>query len=830
MSFQLLQKEIINPGFCQGCGLCTGSCKHLVMEDLKPTIEDFCIMDENGENCGKCYSKCPQVRQTKIANKAPIAIYALKSTDPEIRANAASGGFVTTLNKYLLDTKTLSHLVEVQSINKKPVSVITTDSSKIRQYSGVSYGRSGVLEKLSQVMGDSNHEQIGIVGVPCEISGAAEMEKEMKTDLLKIGLFCNANIKGGEDENELVYSPCQRNCPAGVDASGYINYIRHGKYQEAVDLIREANPLPSVCGRVCTHECEYNCTLIGTNNPIAIRELKKFVTEWEMEHPTLPKEKKQTISQPDTSSQATPTKEKVAIIGSGPSGLTCAYFLANMGYSPTIFEKSDKVGGMLRFGVPNFRLPDHVLDHDIEHIRKAGVNIQLNTPIGPDFTFEQIYKQGFKAIFVAIGQYEPLTLHLEGEDLPKVYTAVNFLVDRKYRYWDNIEEFKDKTIGILGGGPVAIDVAQTALRLGAKKAFLVEIRNEEQLKLAKEDIPENEREFIEYKYDTSTQNFTQNENGKLMFNCHKVSQISGENGRTKFEKIPESEYSFEVDAVVIAIGQTVESKYLEAASNNQLHTNRNKIVVDEVSFATNIPGVFAGGDIIERGKNVAVAAIAHGREAAYSIDRYIKGKDLKSGRNSRSKMFFHPILPPLDRSKKPPIENEMQTLWRNFNEIEGIFSEEMAVKEANRCFNCNRYCAHCQDFAAINADVTAGDIGSDKGYTTVLVWTDKAKALVKDLIDKKLVVEGPVTKEAIDIAISKKMKREIIEHEKTPRDKILRCIQLSKANTITTISNELNMELKNVRFHTLRMVQKGQLKMDIHQEEPLFSIINETNM
>jgi NADPH-dependent glutamate synthase beta subunit-like oxidoreductase len=816
MSFQLLKEEIMDPGLCQGCGLCSGSCKHIILVDLKPELDDYCVLEREGIACGKCYAICPQVNQSECEPKVPLAMYALKSTDPEIRDDAASGGFVTTLNKFLLENQKVSHLVEVQTTNDKPISVISTDFKDVRKYSGVLYGRSGVLEKLTQVMGDPDHEQIGIVGVPCEITGAAAMELEMKADMFKIGLFCNANIKGGESEDDIVYSPCKRSCPAGVDASGYINHIRHGNYQAAVDLIRETNPLPSVCGRVCTHECEYNCTLIGTNNPIAIRELKKFITDWEMNN--IPKPTKSSTPQ---------TGQKIAVIGSGPSGLTSAYFLANMGYKPTIFEKSDKVGGMLRFGVPKFRLPDHVIDHDIENIVAVGVEIKLNSSIGPELTFDDLKTQGFEAIYVAIGQYEPLTLHLEGEDLPNVHTAIEFLVDRKYRYWENTDEFKDKTIGILGGGPVAIDVAQTALRLGAKKAIMVEIRNEDQLKMARDDIPENEIEFIEYKYDTNTKKFTNYANGMLVFNCYKVSQEKGENGRTKFVKIEGSDYEFEVDAVVIAIGQTVEAKYLDGASKNQLKKNRNKIIVDEVTFETNIPGVFAGGDIIERGKNVAVAAIAHGREAAYSIDRYLRGVDLKEGRVNRSKMFFHPILPPLDTSIKPPTENGMQTIWRNFEEIDGIFDEAMAIKEANRCFNCNHYCTHCQDFAAINADITAGEIGSDKDFTTVLVWTEKGHEIVKDLINQSLLTEGKVTQEAIDLAISKKMKREIIKHEIAPRDKVYKCIQLNKANTISAISKELELSPKDVRFHSLRLVQKGKISMKLEEEEPVFSIISE---
>ncbi|WP_371806324.1 FAD-dependent oxidoreductase [Candidatus Lokiarchaeum ossiferum] len=815
MSFRLLKQEIINPGLCQGCGLCTGSCKHLIMEDLKPTLDDFCIMERDGEACGKCYSKCPQIRLTKVSKETPLDILALKSTDEDIHRNAVSGGFVTTLNKYLLESGKVKKLVEVQSMNGRPVSVITSDPNDVRKYSGVSYGRSGVLEKMVEVLGDADHGPVGIVGVPCEIRGAKGIEDEMNTEIFKIGLFCNANIRGGESEEGEIYSPCRRSCPAGVDASGYINEIRQGNFQEAVDLIREMNPLPSICGRVCTHECEYNCTLIGTNHPIAIRELKKYITDWEMEHG-----RKIPIESGKSGNK------KVAIIGSGPAGLTASYYLAQLGYKPTIFEKSDKTGGMLRFGVPKFRLPDEVLDYDVEFVKQAGVDVKLNSPIGPDLTFEDLKNQGYEAIFLAVGQYQPLTLKLEGEDLPNVHTAVEFLVDRKYRYWENLEEFKDKTVGILGGGPVAIDVAQTAIRLGAKKAIMVEIRSEEQLKMAREEIPAAEMPFIEYKYDTSTKKFSQTDDGRLVFNCHKVSQQPGENGRTNFEKIEGSEYSFDVDAIVIAIGQTGDLDLIDQASGSKLEKDRSKIKVDEITFETNLPGIFAGGDIIVRGKNVAVAAIAHGREAATSIDRYLRGQDLKEGRINRSKMFFHPILPPKDKSKKPPTE-EIQTIWRNFEEIDGIFDESMAIKEANRCFNCNRFCSHCQDFAAIHADITAGEIGSEKDFTTVVIWTKRAQRIVQEMLKADLLVTGVVSKEAVDLAIDKKMKRRILEHSHTPREKIYNWLKLNGSGSISTLGEKLDMKVKDVRFNALRLVQKGQLVMAVEADEPIFSLADE---
>lgn len=812
MSFKMLKDEIIDLGLCQGCGLCAGYCKHIELVDLKPQLKDYCIVEKEGLACGKCYNSCPQVRHLKIENKTPVEILSLQTTDEQIRKNAASGGFITTLNKYLLETKQISHLIEVQNVEDRPQAVVTTNPNETKKYSGVAYGRSGVLKKLIEVLG-TNYDNIGVVGVPCEIRGAYFTEQSMKKEFFKIGLFCNANIRNKATDGGEICSPCCNGCPAGVNAAGYINLIRKGKYQEAVNLIRETNPLPSICGRICTHECEYGCTLIGTSKPIAIRELKKFVTEWEMKHGSRP--------------SLNINGKKVAIIGSGPAGLTAAYYLANMGYKPTIFEKSDQIGGMLRFGVPKFRLPDEILDYDIETVKQMGVEIKTNTPLGPKLTFSDLKNQGYEAIFVAIGQYKPKTLKTEGEDLPNIHVAIDFLMKRKYRYWENQEEFKGKTIGILGAGPVAVDVAQTALRLGANSVTMVDIASEKQLELARKDIPENELKHIKFLYEHSTAKFALNEKNKLEFHVYKINTVKDESGKIRFEKIPGSESKFEVDTIIIAIGQEVDYALLDAAGGDKLLRERGKIIIDEITFETSVPGIFAGGDIVTRGKNVAIAAIAHGRAAAISIDRYLKGQDLKEGRKKREQSFFTtPLNAPKDYSQKPPIEQASENLWLNFQEIDGIFNEDLAVKEAKRCLNCNNFCAHCQDFAGVYADLTAGEIGSEKGFTTVVIWTKKGQNIVKEMLEKGLLTQGAVSTEAVDIAIKNKMKRELIEHHKTPREKILNSIKYDGPDTIIGLSKKLNLDLKTTRYNALRLAQEKKIGMKIVEgsDEPIFNM------
>ncbi|MFX0031981.1 MAG: FAD-dependent oxidoreductase [Candidatus Hodarchaeota archaeon] len=822
MSFELLRAEIIDAGLCQGCGLCAGSCKHIEMEVKRPSLKDYCILERDGQDCGKCYQICPQVIQKNFEEREPLAIYSLRSKNPEILSKAASGGFITTFVKELLEDQMLKEIVMVQEEEEKPIAEVVSNPDEVVEKAGVVYGRSGVLERLVEITGET-FDQIGIVGVPCEMRGAAEIEEGMKRDILKIGLFCNSQIRTEETDKGLVCSPCCNGCPSGVNAQGYISLIRQGKYQDAVNLIRENNPLPSICGRICTNECEHGCTLIGDDHPVAIRELKKFVTEWEIEQAkkdvkNIPKLKKNT--------------KKVAIIGSGPAGLTAAYYLRRMGYAPTIFEKTEQTGGMLRFGVPQFRLPNYVLDYDVERIIESGIKLELNKPLGPEMTIEDLKNSGFKAIFIATGQYKPRTLHLEGEELPNVFVAITFLMDRKYRYWQNEEEFKGKTIGIIGGGPVAVDVAQTALRLGAEKIHLVDIMSEEQLELVLKDIPENEMPFMLYHFKTSTSKITQNDDGKLVLNCYNIEWGSpDENGRRPLNKVEQSEFEITVDDIVIAVGQAVDFDQIDIATNNELEKEHNKIKVNEITFETNITGVFAGGDIINNSKAVAIAAIAHGKETAISIDRYLKGENLIDGRYKKANSFFTgPKKPPKDYSLKPEsLEEATEEVSWSFEEIDKIFNEDMALQEARRCLSCNHFCSHCQDFPAIYSDITAGDVGSQKGYTTVVIWTERGKNLVEKAIEKGLFEQGKVNEEELKTAIKLKSKRELMTFEKTPRQQVLDYISLQGPSRISDIAKKTGIDTKKVRYEALRLVQLMELEMkaDPEMDEPLFSIICE---
>ena len=335
---------------------------------------------------------------------------------------------------------------------------------------------------------------------------------------------------------------------------------------------------------------------------------------------------------------------------------------------------------------------------------------------------------------------------------------------------------------------------------------------------------------MEYHYETSTSKITKNENGQLVLNCHKVEWGEPDKtGRRPLIKVEGTDNEIQVDAIVIAVGQAVDFDLIDEATNHKLEKDRNKISINPITFETNIPGVFAGGDIVANSKAVAIAGIAHGKEAAISIDRYLKGQELEVGRAVQNKMFFAgPKTPPKDYSLKPAcLDEATEEIQWTFEEIDEMFNEDMALQEARRCLSCNHFCSHCQDFPAIYSDITAGEVGSKEGYTTVVAWTEKGKELVDNAIAKGLFEEGKVNEDELKTAINLKSKRELMEFEKTPRKQVLDYVNLQGPSTISEIAQNTGLDQKKVRYEALRLVQlmEFEMKAEPHMDEPLFTIV-----
>ena len=509
----------------------------------------------------------------------------------------------------------------------------------------------------------------------------------------KIGFLDQTNLKI-KNKGEIAYfmgclpfmnsiPPCSNGCPAGVDVQGYISLIADGKFQEAIDLIREKNPFPYVCGRICTHPCELSCNRGKIDDPIAIRALKRFLSDWELENPY--KTSLKPVKQ---------TKEKVAIVGAGPGGLSAAYYLARMGYKPTVFEASPFKGGTLRSGIPKYRLPDYILFEEINFIKKMGVEFKLNTPIGPDLTFEDLRNMGYKAIFISIGQQTCRDMRMEGGDITNVFCGLEFLKKRhlsKFKY-----DFKNKTIGVVGGGNVAMDSARSALRLGAKKVIIFYRRSEAEMPASVEEIEAAKEENIEFYFLTNPTRVVGDDKGNIDFVEFIRMELGAPDASGRRSPVPinGSEFKMKVDILLLAIGQQADFTLLDAAHGDLKIDRWGKIETDEITLQTNIPYVFAGGDVIEQ-EPIAINAIAHGHEAAISIDRYLRGADLKKDRIPRDHYKLSSIpkkeSSTLDREDvlTIPIDERITT----FKEVELGLSEEHAIREANRCLNCNICCS-----------------------------------------------------------------------------------------------------------------------------------------
>lgn len=475
--------------------------------------------------------------------------------------------------------------------------------------------------------------------------------------------------------------PCTQTCPAGVDVQGYIALIAAGKYREAVKLIKEKNPLPLVCGRVCVRECENACRRNLVDERVGIDYLKRYASDLDIEDPWVP------VTQPSSG-------KKVAIIGGGPAGLTCAYFLALKGHAPTIFEQSPALGGMLRYGIPEYRLPKKMLDREIKWITDLGVDVKTNTILGKDVTIESLKKNSFDAIFVAIGAQKAKGMGLDGETkVPGVIGGADFLRSMQAA----TDEGKPKVFGrvvVVGGGNTAIDAARTSLRLGAAKVTILYRRTQKEMPANEMEIEAAIDEGIEMVF-LSAPTAIVTKDGRLRgLQCIRMELGEPDaSGRRSPVPIQGSEYLLECDFVVSAIGQDIELGTI--AADGQLKTTRSKAIqTNKATFETSIPGVFAGGDAIT-GPAVAIDAIAHGRMAAEAIDGYMregKAKTESAGFVSRKESFGDLAesdfvqYPKITKEKMP--ELPVAERIRNLAEVEVGFAEAQAYNEASRCLEC----------------------------------------------------------------------------------------------------------------------------------------------
>ncbi len=473
-------------------------------------------------------------------------------------------------------------------------------------------------------------------------------------------------------------SPCSLECPAHIDIQGYIALIRANQYQEAVRLIKEQNPMPVTIGRICPHPCEEVCRRNRVDEPIAINNLKRFSADYDisLDHPVQPE-------------RQAPTGKRVAIIGAGPAGLSAAYYLALLGHAVSIFERNERPGGMLRYGIPEYRLPKEILDREIELILSLGVEIRYATAFGRDVTTGSLRKGGFDALFLGIGAVRSTGMRIEGEELPEVLSGIDFLADiasgREY-------DMSGMTVVVVGGGNTAMDASRTSLRLGAGRVIVLYRRTRREMPAHDFEIVEADEEGIEFQYLAAPVKVS-SEDGRLSIECVRMKLgPPDESGRQRPVPIAGSNFTMQAHYLITAIGQRPD---ISCIGHAELVSARDRIKADPETGSTAIDFVYAGGDCVT-GAATAIEAIAAGKRAARSIDQFLRtGKrpvsdpgefNISKGALEEIPADVFELYGKIPRVAMPTLEPQVRI--QNFRQIEQGISEEAALREAGRCLEC----------------------------------------------------------------------------------------------------------------------------------------------
>jgi len=473
----------------------------------------------------------------------------------------------------------------------------------------------------------------------------------------------------------LFRTPCQHTCPVELDIPSYISLIKEGKFAEAYCLIKQRNPLPAICGRVCNHPCEFKCNRTQVDEPIAIRNLRRFVADYAfnlgVKYTPKIKERK---------------KERIAIIGAGPAGLSAAWDLTLEGYPVTVFEALPVAGGMLAVAIPDYRLPKNILRKEIQDIENLGVDIRLNTPVDD---VESLLKDGYKAVFIATGAHKGAKAGIPGEDLAGVYDSIEFL--REVNLGKEVQV--GKKVAVIGGGNSATDAARVALRKGAEEVHIFYRRERRDMPAIAEEVEAAEEEGIHLHLLTVPTKVLGNDGRVAGLECTRMElREFDRSGRKTPYPIEGSEFVVDTDMVIEAIGQTPDTSFIK---NGEIQTGRGgTVVADRRTLATGREGIFAGGDAVT-GPQTVIEAIAAGQRAASSIRRYLQGEELSPlvERNGYEPIAISSV-PPSDEETREKArikasEIAMSSRKTSFKEVTLTYSPDEAIEEASRCLRCD---------------------------------------------------------------------------------------------------------------------------------------------
>ena len=475
-------------------------------------------------------------------------------------------------------------------------------------------------------------------------------------------------------------SPCKAACPAHIAVQGYIKMAAEGRYLDALKLIKQDNPFPAVCGSICNRRCEQACTRGSVDSPVAIDEIKKFIAEQELKSETryvpAPKAKKQ---------QLVPYEQKIAVIGAGPAGMSCAYYLANMLYKVTVFDRNPAPGGMLTLGIPNFRLEKDVVNAEIDVLREMGVEFKCGVEVGKDITLDELRAQGYKAFYLAIGAQKSSPIGVPGEELEGVFGGVDFLREVNLGNMPAI----GKKCAVIGGGNVAMDVCRTAVRCGADETYIIYRRSEAEMPADEEELAEAMAEGVKFRFFSAPAEIV-GKDGKVCAIRVERMELGEPDEKGRRTPVGTGEFeTIEVDSVIGAVGQKVD---LGGIAPEGMTFNKNgTVIVDPVTAQTSQSDIFAGGDFAT-GPKFAIDAIAAGRIGAESLHRFVNpGQSLTIGRNRREFIELNKdeaVIPVSFDNSPRQVPGHDAAKAKTFANDRLTFTEEQIRREASRCLGC----------------------------------------------------------------------------------------------------------------------------------------------